>query len=136
MERRPLLLIDEPSEGVQWESILLMAELIGQAKAQGHSFVVVEQNLAFAELIAERYLVIEQGRAVLKGRRGELGRERLLEHLQCRCRLGGEFDGARGTRDAATIRLSLLGVEGLRSFGLRNSGTALQRWQKFSLSAR
>lgn len=80
-ERQPLLLLDEPSEGVQWENILLMAELIGEAKAAGHSFVVVEQNLAFAELIADRYLVIEQGRVVLDGRHGEIGRERLLGYL-------------------------------------------------------
>ena len=80
-EAQPLVLLDEPSEGVQWENILHMAALIGAAKAQGVAFVVVEQNLAFAELIADRYLVIEQGRAVLEGRRGEIGRERLLSHL-------------------------------------------------------
>jgi branched-chain amino acid transport system ATP-binding protein len=60
-EAEPLLLLDEPSEGVQWENVVHMAELIGAAKAAGTSFVVVEQNLAFAELIADRYLVIEQG---------------------------------------------------------------------------
>ena len=80
-ERQPLLLLDEPSEGVQWENILLMSDFIREAKSNGQSFVVVEQNLAFAELIADRYLVIEQGRAVLEGRHGEIGRERLLAHL-------------------------------------------------------
>ena len=80
-EAQPLVLLDEPSEGVQWENILHMAALIDAAKAQGVAFVVVEQNLAFAELIANRYLVIEQGRVVLEGRHGEIGRERLLSHL-------------------------------------------------------
>ena len=81
-ERQPLILLDEPSEGVQWENIVHMAELIEAAKAAGTALVVVEQNLAFAELIADRYLVIEQGRVALEGRRGEIGRERLLAHLQ------------------------------------------------------
>ena len=82
-EAQPLLLLDEPSEGVQWENILHMAALIDEAKAaHGGSFVVVEQNLAFAERIADRYLVIEQGRVVLEGRREEVGRERLLGYLQ------------------------------------------------------
>jgi branched-chain amino acid transport system ATP-binding protein len=82
-EAQPLLLLDEPSEGVQWENILHMAALIDEAKAaHGRSFVVVEQNLAFAERIADRYLVIEQGAVVLEGRREEIGRERLLEYLQ------------------------------------------------------
>jgi branched-chain amino acid transport system ATP-binding protein len=77
-----LLLLDEPSEGVQWENIVHLAELIAAAKAAGTAFVVVEQNLAFAELIADRYLVIEQGTVALEGRRAEIGRERLLAHLQ------------------------------------------------------
>jgi len=80
-EAQPLLLLDEPSEGVQWENIQHMASAIGQAKASGTSFVVVEQNLAFAELIADAYLVVEQGRAVRQGRPGEIGRDQLLAHL-------------------------------------------------------
>ena len=80
-EAQPLVLLDEPSEGVQWENILHMAALIGAAKVQGVSFIVVEQNLAFAELIADRYLVIDQGRVVLDGRKGAIGRDRLLSHL-------------------------------------------------------
>jgi ABC-type branched-subunit amino acid transport system ATPase component len=81
-EAQPLVLLDEPTEGVQWENIVHMAALIGVAKAEGTAFIVVEQNLAFAELVADRYLVIDQGRIVLAARHGEVGRERLLEHLQ------------------------------------------------------
>ena len=78
---QPLLLLDEPSEGVQWENIEHMVALIGAAKAAGRAFIVVEQNLAFAELVADRYLVLEQGRVVLDGRRADIGREQLLAHL-------------------------------------------------------
>jgi len=80
-EAQPLLLLDEPSEGVQWENIEQMAALIAEAKAMGASFVVVEQNLAFAELIADFYLVVEQGKVVREGRRGEVSRTQLLAHL-------------------------------------------------------
>ena len=80
-EAQPLLLLDEPSEGVQWENVVRMAELMGAAKSAGTAFVVVEQNLAFAELIADRYLVVEQGRVVLDGRRDEVARADLLRHL-------------------------------------------------------
>ena len=48
-----------------------MAALIAQRKAAGTAFVVVEQNLAFAERIADRYLVMDQGRTVLAGERGD-----------------------------------------------------------------
>ena len=80
-EAQPLLLLDEPSEGVQWENIEHMVAALAQAKAAGRSFVVVEQNLAFAEAIADAYLVIDQGRVVRQGRRAELGRAQLLEYL-------------------------------------------------------
>ena len=80
-EAQPLLLLDEPSEGVQWENVQHMATSIGEAKARGVALIVVEQNLAFAEVIADRYLVLEQGQAVLTGARGEVGREQLLAHL-------------------------------------------------------
>ena len=80
-EAQPLLLLDEPSEGVQWENILHMAALIEAAKSAGTALVVVEQNLAFAEIVADRYLVIEQGRVALTGRRGEIDRQTLLGHL-------------------------------------------------------
>jgi branched-chain amino acid transport system ATP-binding protein len=80
-EAQPLLLLDEPSEGVQWENILHMAALIDAARAAGRAFIVVEQNLAFAERIADRYLVIEQGAVVLEGRPGQIDRARLLAHL-------------------------------------------------------
>ena len=59
---------------MQWENIVHMATLIDAAKGEGRALVVVEQNLAFAELVADRYLVIEQGRVALAGRRGEIDR--------------------------------------------------------------
>ncbi len=80
-EDSPLVLLDEPTEGVQWENILHMAELIATRSAAGTAFVIVEQNLAFAERIADRYLVMDQGRAVLAGARATLDREALLAHL-------------------------------------------------------
>ncbi len=80
-EEERVVLLDEPSEGVQWENILHMAELIAERKAKGVAFIVVEQNLAFAERIADRYLVMDQGKSVLAGPRAEIGRDAILAHL-------------------------------------------------------
>lgn len=80
-EAQPLVLLDEPTEGVQWENILHMEAIVAQHKASGAAFVVVEQNLAFAERVADRYLVMDQGRVVLAGTRAGIRREQLLEHL-------------------------------------------------------
>jgi urea transport system ATP-binding protein len=81
-EAQPAVLLDEPSEGVQWENILHMAALIAEKRASGAAFIVVEQNLAFAERIADRYLVMDQGRVVLECARAAVDRARLLTHLQ------------------------------------------------------
>ena len=80
-EDQPVVLLDEPSEGVQWENILHMEALIAEKKAAGAAFIVVEQNLAFAERIADRYLVMDQGRAMLEGSRSEIDRSHVLAHL-------------------------------------------------------
>jgi urea transport system ATP-binding protein len=80
-EDQPVILLDEPSEGVQWENILHMQALIAAKKAVGSAFIVVEQNLAFAERIADRYLIIDQGRSMLEGSCAEIQRQDVLEHL-------------------------------------------------------
>jgi branched-chain amino acid transport system ATP-binding protein len=80
-EDQPVVLLDEPSEGVQWENILHMDACIAEKKAAGAAFIVVEQNLAFAERIADRYLIVDQGRAILEGARSTIDRERVLAHM-------------------------------------------------------
>ena len=80
-EDQPVVLLDEPSEGVQWENILHMEACIAEKKAAGAAFIVVEQNLAFAERIADRYLVVDQGRAILEGTRSTIDRERVLAYM-------------------------------------------------------
>ena len=80
-EDQPVVLLDEPSEGVQWENILHMVASIIEKKAAGVAFIVVEQNLAFAERIADHYLVMDQGRSMLAGSRATINRGVILTHL-------------------------------------------------------
>ncbi len=80
-EDQPIVLLDEPSEGVQWENILHMEASIVEKRRSGTAFIIVEQNLAFAERIADRYLVMDQGRAMLNGASGEIDRGKILTYL-------------------------------------------------------
>lgn len=80
-EEQPVVLLDEPSEGVQWENILHMQAIIAEKKEAGTAFIVVEQNLAFAERIADRYLVMDQGRTMLEGSPAAIDRDLILAHL-------------------------------------------------------
>lgn len=77
----PLSLMDEPTEGVQPENIDRMARLVAAERARGRSFVIVEQNLAFIEQVADEVLVLDHGERVLSGRMADLGRERIERHL-------------------------------------------------------
>lgn len=77
----PLSMLDEPTEGVQPENIDRMARLVGDAKAAGRCFVLVEQNLTFIEQVADDVLVLDHGECVRTGSIAMLGREALEKHL-------------------------------------------------------
>lgn len=77
----PLTLMDEPTEGVQPENIERMAQQLRARCGAGASFVVVEQNLAFIEAIADDVLVLDHGEVVAAGRLAELGRAAIEAHL-------------------------------------------------------
>ncbi len=77
-----LLLLDEPSEGVQQENVERMAGFLREAKAAGRALLVVEQNLAFARDIADRVIVMDRGEVVLAGSAAEIDEDTLAAHLQ------------------------------------------------------
>ena len=81
-EDRPVTLLDEPSEGVQREHVRHMAELIADRKAAGRAFVIVEQNWILVDAVADHFLVLDQGRAVLAGGRADVTREAIVAHLR------------------------------------------------------
>lgn len=80
-EDGPLLLLDEPSEGVQHENIDRMADFISQAKSAGRGLLIVEQNLAFALQVADAILVIDHGESVLEGAATDITQQEILTHM-------------------------------------------------------
>jgi branched-chain amino acid transport system ATP-binding protein len=56
-----LVLLDEPSEGVAPIIVEQMAQMIIELKSQGVSILLSEQNMHFAELVADRAYVLEKG---------------------------------------------------------------------------
>lgn len=77
-----LILLDEPTEGVQPENIALMAELIAAGKAAGRSFLVVEQNLSLIEMTADRAYLLDHGECVYDTANGPDLRADLSSHMQ------------------------------------------------------
>ena len=71
-----LVLLDEPSEGVAPLIVEQMANTIIELKKQGLSILLSEQNMRFAEAVADRACIIEKGRIRFEGPFAELaGRE-------------------------------------------------------------
>ena len=59
-----LLLLDEPSEGLAPVIVQRIAQIVLELKAQGLAVVLVEQNLRFALKVADRHVLVVDGRSV------------------------------------------------------------------------
>lgn len=70
-----VVLLDEPSEGVAPLIVEQMAKTIEQLKAQGMGILLSEQNLPFAQVVADRAYVLEKGRIVHHAPMAELARD-------------------------------------------------------------
>ena len=76
--RPKLLLLDEPTEGIQPNIIKQIGEVIKQLRARGDmAIVLVEQFFDFAFDLGDRFLVLERGAEKLSGRAGEIERDAL-----------------------------------------------------------
>ena len=78
-----LLLLDEPTEGLAPVIVKQIGRTIAQLKDRGFTIVLVEQNIHFASRIADRHVVIEQGRTVDMLTRSDIvaDADRLQRHL-------------------------------------------------------
>ncbi|MEL6768041.1 MAG: ABC transporter ATP-binding protein [Pseudomonadota bacterium] len=61
------VLLDEPSEGIAPVIVAEMAATIRRLKAEGLAVVLSEQNLAFAEAVADTAVVLDSGRVRFAG---------------------------------------------------------------------
>lgn len=75
-----LLLLDEPSEGIQPSILDEIADVISRINAErGIAVLAVEQNLDFAARIARRSLIMEKGEIIAEVDSAELRRDRALQ---------------------------------------------------------
>lgn len=80
--RPKLLLLDEPTEGIQPNIIQQIGEVIKRLRAAGDmAIVLVEQYFDFAFELGDRFVVLERGACTLRGRRDEIDRETLLKSV-------------------------------------------------------
>jgi urea transport system ATP-binding protein len=70
--RPRLLVLDEPTEGIQPSIIDEIEESISSLHASGLSILLVEQYLDFALRLADSFVILERGEVVRTGARNEL----------------------------------------------------------------
>jgi urea transport system ATP-binding protein len=80
--RPKLLILDEPTEGIQPSIIKDIEQVIRRLAAQGDmAIVLVEQYFEFARALADRYAVMERGEVVLAGRQDDMVESEVRRYL-------------------------------------------------------
>ncbi|MFP5380405.1 MAG: ABC transporter ATP-binding protein, partial [Vicinamibacteria bacterium] len=74
-----ILLLDEPTEGIQPSIILEIEDAIAELKRDGLSILLVEQYVDFAMRLADTYAVMDVGRIVAAGPTETFERERMQQ---------------------------------------------------------
>lgn len=67
-----LLILDEPTEGIQPSIIMEIEDAIANLTESGMSILLVEQYMEFALRLAGRYLILDAGEVVSAGKMGDL----------------------------------------------------------------
>lgn len=75
-----LLLLDEPTEGIQPNIIQQIGNVIAMLRDQGDmAIVLVEQYFEFAYGLADRFAVLRRGEIILEGAKSELSKADVLK---------------------------------------------------------
>jgi branched-chain amino acid transport system ATP-binding protein len=74
-----MILLDEPSEGLAPRIVEQMGRTILALKKEGLGVVLSEQNLRFARMVADRAIIIEQGRIRYSGAMQELAADEAVQ---------------------------------------------------------
>lgn len=72
MARPKLLMLDEPTQGLQPSIVSGFFELLTKLREQGTTILIVEQNVYESLLIADSAFILENGRTILRGGGKEL----------------------------------------------------------------
>lgn len=62
-----LLILDEPTEGIQPNIVSQIAEVLIELRSSGLTILLVEQKLPFVRKVADRFCIMDRGRGVAAG---------------------------------------------------------------------
>jgi urea transport system ATP-binding protein len=76
-----LLILDEPTEGIQPNIVSEIGDIITRLNEAGLAVLLVEQKLPFARRVGRSFCMMDRGRAVASGAIAELTDEIVRQHL-------------------------------------------------------
>lgn len=76
-----LLVLDEPTEGIQPNVVSQIGDVLVQLKNSGMTILLVEQKLKFARRVADTFSIMDRGRMVAKGEIADLNDELVKRYL-------------------------------------------------------
>ncbi|MBU6952514.1 urea ABC transporter ATP-binding subunit UrtE [Hahella sp. HN01] len=80
--RPKLLMLDEPTEGIQPSIIKDIQNVIGRLRDRGDmAIVLIEQYLDFAYELADNYAVLDRGSVVLSGQKADMDKEQVRGYM-------------------------------------------------------
>ena len=77
-----LLILDEPTEGIQPNIVSMIGDVLIALKEQGLTILLVEQKLPFARRVGDYFCIMDRGRAVATGKMADLSDEIVNKHLK------------------------------------------------------
>jgi urea transport system ATP-binding protein len=77
-----LLILDEPTEGIQPNIVHEIGDIIRKLNREiGLTVLLVEQKLPFARRVADRFCILDRGRAMATGQMPDLNDELIKQYL-------------------------------------------------------
>lgn len=76
---KPLLILDEPTEGLQPANVERLLQHLRTARDRGCGVLLIEQHVAAALSVADRYCILEKGEIIAEGATGPESSQRVAE---------------------------------------------------------
>jgi ABC-type multidrug transport system ATPase subunit len=79
LTRAPLLLLDEPLDGLDLHQVAAVGSLFDRLRGEGRTLLLSIHELSLAERLCESFLLLAEGRLLAKGRLADLRRQAGIE---------------------------------------------------------
>ncbi len=82
MSNPKMLLLDEPTEGIQPNVVAEIAHILNRIKNEMNiTIVVVEQNVRFATKVADRFIMVQKGKIAASGNKSDMTDDLVKKYL-------------------------------------------------------